>query len=226
MQRLSRALSAALLTLTLAACAGTSDDDPKADPSSTPSSAGPSAAPTGKPDLPQSLRQVTAAKSGVSFPVPKSWTIVDASAITDESRKTDLERVARGLNVTPEEFRSMARRVDLMAVAPDTRSNITVVPVTAFREPPSEETIRRQFRSLNATVLGVEEVDTPIGPARLARYSHRISGSTKVYGASLFVEFDGRVANVTVTSSASSGTRRIEDVVRWIRATGSDDDRV
>jgi hypothetical protein len=165
---------------------------------------------TGEPievALPDGYQWVTAERSGVRFAVPDTWIETGPDYLNDPDSQAELQRFADNLGVTMEDWTAQLAQVDVMVLSPSGEENINVMPPGPLTSLPSEQMIQRDFAALGATIVSIDDAETPIGPGRVAIYTLPLSADEEVHGASIFVETDNGIVNLTgTTQSLQSAT--------------------
>lgn len=171
----------------------------------TPKDSGSEAAPTEEPTTkapkawspPDGFRTVTAEQSQLRFAAPKSWIIADAKRFEDLPDEV-LEEMADAMNVSVDDVPVIMRQLDVILISPD-GSSINVGPAGVSAEIPSPAALRAQFRMFRAEVTDVEDVESPVGTARVVRFEADLAGWTQ-YGIGIFVKLATGVASVNISS--------------------------
>lgn len=169
------------------------------------------------------MRRLTAKASGLSFAIPGSWTVIDATKFNDPRYRPFFRKYAAGHHLTLEQFHAILQQVDLMAMAPvatarfATNVNVELLPLAA--QIPTPESLRAQFQAINTRVLEITDVDTPVGRGRRITFDGgAVLGSVRAYGIALFVRVDNGIAGLTVSTGrladASSILARILPTLR------------
>lgn len=211
-----RGAALALLCFALVGCGSTSSPHAAPSPASstTATSASPSAGPTSDA-VPAGMRRLTAKTSGVSIGIPRSWTVIDAARFDDPKYRPFFLRYAASHHLSLDQFHAMVRQIDLMAVAPALTAvdqinvNVELVPLVA--EIPTPESLRAQFRAINAHIIAISDVETPVGTGREVSFDigsvGTIGGTVHAYGIGIFVRVNNGIAGVTVSAGTLAHAR-------------------
>lgn len=171
----------------------------------TPKDPGSEAVPTEEPTTkapkawspPGGYRTVTAEKSQLRFAAPKSWIITDAKRFEDLPDEV-LEEMADAMNVSVDDVPLIMSQLDVILISPDGGS-MNVAPAGLLAEIPSPVTLRAQLRLFHAEITYVEDVESPVGTARVVRYEVSRSGQTQ-HAIGIFVKLATGVTNLTISS--------------------------
>ena len=145
--------------------------------------------------------------------------LVDADRF-DELPDELLEDMAEAMDLSADEVASVMSQVDVMVVGAD-GSNINLTSIPLADEIPTPQLLRAQFRLFNATVSDVEDIETPVGRGRIARYAIDLPGGRQ-HGAGIFVRLSTGVANLTITSGDTDLVESLIDkVVPTLDETGA-----
>lgn len=165
-------------------------------------------------------QQVTADQAGIRFEVAEDWTILGADALDNPGSAAAFEEFSETSGLSTEQIKQMAAQVDVLVISPDGSENVNVIPPGAVRAMPNEASLTSDFELFGATVSGVEQLETPLGQGRVAYYVLPVGG-VEQHGASLFVETDDGIVNVTATtSSASRAPDLMADVAETLEQVG------
>ncbi|MCW2856137.1 MAG: hypothetical protein JWR52_1752 [Marmoricola sp.] len=199
-------------------------------PTSTPSSSPGQSSSAGQTTFPATglapdLRRVTAKASRLSIGVPRSWVLINAAKLSNPQTRARLAAAARGMNLTLDQFQQLAQQVDLFAIAqtvPNKQQNLNVVSEPAVEELPSAAAIRSGISALNATVLDIRDVTTPLGRGRLVEFRIAIRGHIAAYGVSVYAQPRSGLAQITVTTtSLASAIAMFDRIIPTVRDIGS-----
>ncbi|HSX67282.1 hypothetical protein [Nocardioides sp.] len=142
----------------------------------------------------------------VRFEVPTGWRTLDPDV--GESALTES---AREMGTTPEYMARQLEAVDVMAVArrPDQGflDNVNVM-----RSPlpvPTTAQLENQFAMLGIDRIGVQEQETPLGPALATSYVMETASDRTIYGDSLVLEAADAVVTITISTDAEAETRAL-----------------
>ena len=152
-------------------------------------------------------RRVTAVRAGLSFEVPPGWQAFDPSramraggaALPDQAK----DLAARsGLSVD-EYLQRVGSAMEVMVMGPrGSADNISVIP-TPVSQLLTPDELRAQLESVGASVVRVDRVTTPLGPAVVAESSLPM-GSFVTHTRSVAVEHAGHVSFLTVTATTGA----------------------
>lgn len=163
--------------------------------------------------------RVTAVRAGLSFEVPAGWQAFDPSralraggaALPDQAK----DLAARsGLSVD-EYLQRVGSAMEVMVMGPrGSADNISVIP-TPVSQLLTPDELRSQLESVGASVVRVDRVTTPLGPAIVAE-SRLPMGSFVTHTRSVAVEHAGHVTFLTVTATTRASA---EALLRQMLAT-------
>lgn len=142
----------------------------------------------------------------VRFEVPTGWRTLDPDV-----GESALAESAREMGTTPEYMARQLEAVDVMAVArrPDQGflDNVNVM-----RSPlpiPTTAQLENQFAVLGIDRIGVQEQETPLGPAVATSYVMETASGRTIYGGSLVLEAAAAVVTITISTDAEAETRAL-----------------
>lgn len=209
---LTRWLAAAFaVLLLLTGCSGDAEDATNDDSGSSPTTETSEPASEGnEADLPDGLQTVTAEQAGIRFGAPAGWQVAGADFLTNEGSQAELESLAERSGIPLEQLQQQVSQADVIVISPDGSGNINVLPLQGVTELPTQEALERDLGTVGATVSDVEEIDTELGPARVASYLLPTTGGEQ-FGASLFVVVDGMVINLTSTAGSAERASELTD---------------
>lgn len=208
-----RWLAAAFTSLfLLTGCSGDAEDATDYDPGSSPTTetTEASASASEETGAPEELQSVTAEQSGIQFGAPEGWQVAGAELLSDEGAQAELEALAERSGVPLEQLRQQVSQADVIVISPDGSENINVLPLEGVAELPTQEVLERDLGTVGATVSGVEETETELGPARVASYLLPTTGGEQ-FGSSLFVVVDETVVNLTSTAGSAERASELTD---------------
>ena len=144
---------------------------------------------------------------GLELTAPEGWIVLDDASQFDDATR---EAAADALGIPPEELDTQLQQVEALALTPepgDFADNLNIVIVPGETGLPDEDVLQADYEQIGAEVTAYEETDTPIGDGVLAEYV--LDMGAMVQGAALFVEVDGQLVSVTVSTGEEGAARAI-----------------
>lgn len=209
----SRVVALVLAACVLAGCGGSGEPSARATPAVTTSAAADDA--TAAP-LPEGWQQVTSPKAGLGFGAPSAWAVVDTSRFDDPDRREIYTEFAEARGLTLDQFRDQLDLVDVFvgsvaSAGLDYESvNTTVLTVADL---PDEDLVTEVLEGYRATDVAVEDVTTPVGDGRIARYAADLPVLGRAYGFSLYLKPAGGVVNLTMTAMTEERRDELEELL-------------
>lgn len=102
------------------------------------------------------------------------------------------------MNVSVDDVPLIMSQLDVILISTD-GSSINVAPAGLSAEIPSPAALRAQFGLFRAEITDVEDVESPVGTARVVRYEVDLAGQTQ-YGIGIFVKLATGVTHLTISS--------------------------
>ncbi len=185
------ALSAALL---VAGCSN-SESDADTEAESPPASSQPSAsADERSSDRPPDGMQWVVTDSGLRFAVPKTWTVVPGTDVSDQKYDAAVEDYADAVSSSADKVRSSLRSTDVIVVGKKTG---ILAGTSDDDEVPSEDELRSSLAG-RGFYAKTDDLTTAVGPGRIANVVGEFDG-VRLYAALLYLPIGDGVTTLAVT---------------------------
>lgn len=150
---------------------------------------------------------VVADQSGVRFTLPPGWSVLGSGQVDYAADSPQMAEGAAKAGMSVPQFQELMKTVDVFAIG--FSGSLTVAVTGRTSTLPS----RAWLESLVAQagqVTGARDVRTPVGTGRVVFYSLSIAGTTGG-GAALIVVNDGKLVQITATTTDAGQTRSVID---------------